>query len=505
MDELFLARMELARLETKVENLHREFLDAKQAVALQRSRIDELVRKRPTPIDRPPDELLSCIFSLAIPSRNGGYLDNFRARMGLAMVSRRWRDIVLNTPKFWTTIDVDPTLPSPVTHLERSRDAPLDVIIRWSRPNHGDHIELFLQNLSCLIPSVHRWRSLVMTGEVRFLPTPNPIRNEFKHLTFPSLKSVVLFPCMSQEPQGKWPLTYPNFLTPQHTPALEHMELNNYAPIADFRTIDTLKSLKVKLCAVSIRGSTFLRQIPTKSLTALSLTGNINHLALTPNDIQFPFLRTLFLQITGGNQFLEAIDAPNLTRLVYVRQPSEGHPAPVVSDLGSKFNGVHWLSFSWARSRVDPWRDPHINYDDAVALLRAFPCVYHAEIDLRALFPLFDNHPDSWKCLQSLTFDTLHSEDWSEDRGLDRLVSWLKERQELGLPLLRLKFTTVQKAAHSRRNDGYLFGMVYKNLQKYCILELEDFLLTSDMTLSMEGNSPLQVVSAMSSMKWNSI
>ena len=507
MDELFLARMELARLETKAENLLQEFLDAKKSIATQRSKIDELVRKIPTPIGRLPDELLSYIYSLAMSSWNGAledtYSDDYQARMDLAMVSRRWRDIILNTPKFWTTIEVDPTLPPPVTHLERNRNAPLNVVIRYPRVEHDDReIEQFLQSLSCLISSAHRWRSLVIVGDDRIWPTRNSILDEFNHLLFPSLKSVLLYPYRSQDLLDDRPLIYPDFLAPKHTPVLEHMELRNYVPSPDFRTVDTLRSLKLALHSVANSDSMFLYQISTESLTTLSLKGNITSLTLTPNSIQLPFLHTLSLQIVGGKQFLEAIDAPNLTQFVYVRRSDEDRPATVFSGLGSKFNRVHRLSFSWAPSKRHPLRDPRIGTDDAVALSRTFPCVYHAEVDLRVLFPVFDNHAESWKCLQSLTFDVLHSEDWFLGQGVDRLMLWLKERHELGLPRLRLKFPTARKITFGYQNDGHLFAKVYESLQKYSILELEDFPLTPDMYFSTEGNS-LRVVSVMSSVKWN--
>ena len=502
MDELSLARMKLAQLEEKAGNLLQEFLDAMESITTQRSKIDELVRQRPAQIGRLPNELLSYIYSLAISSRNdaveGTYFDDYRARMKLAMVSRRWRDIILNTPKFWTTIEVDSSLPSPETHLERNRNAPLDVIIRYPMSGNGHEVEPFYENISCLISSAHRWRTLALVGDDRYWPTHTLMPDELKHSTFPSLKSVVLYPGPSRDAIEGWPLTYPDFLAPEYTPVLEHIELRNYVPSPDFHTADALKSLELALYSVPDSVSMFLYQISTESLTNLSLMGDITSLTLTPNSIQFPFLHTLSLQVVGVKQFLEAIDAPNLTQFVYVRRSDEDRPAAVFGDLGSKFNHVHRLSFSWAPSNRHPLRDPRIFTDDAVALSRTFPCVYHAEVDLRVLFPVFDNHAESWKCLQSLTFDVLHSKDWFEGQGLNRLVSWLKGRQELGLPPLRLKFTTGQKAACSDRDDGYHFGTVYNHLQKYCILELEDFLLMPDMYFSVEENSP-RVVSAMSS------
>ncbi|KAL4064446.1 hypothetical protein J3A83DRAFT_4376653 [Scleroderma citrinum] len=499
MDELALARAELARLEAKAENLLQQLLETKDAAATQRTKINELVRRKSALIDQLPAELLLEILSLSIPKRSYVFQPVYefegRRKEKLARVSRRWRDIILGCPSLWTTIEVGSTTPSPKVYLGRSRDAPLDIIIRC-RPRYGSsthtEIDLVLENLAILITSAPRWRSMAIIGDVGLLPVHNPIVRKFNRLTFPSLKSVIIHPCQPFDSNNESTLlTYPDFLSQKRTPALEHMELDRYLPSEHFRTVDTLKSLKLTLFSdTSTIDRLYPRRIPTESLTTLSLAGNITTWTLLSNSIHFPVLHTLTLQVIGGKRFIEAIVVPNLKEFVYGYEPREDRVAVVFGDLVSKFDHVHRFSFS--PSAIGLIRDLVVDYDDAVALSHAFPSVRHAELDLRVISPLFDNDVESWECLESLTFDSLHN--WLPE--FNRLMSWLERRQQLGRPRLRLKFTSATfdiSWMQAYENDVNIFARSYEDLQKYCILELADFLLKPNMYFSMEGDSPLKV------------
>ncbi|KAL4072645.1 hypothetical protein V8B97DRAFT_334882 [Scleroderma yunnanense] len=468
MDELALARAELARLEAKAENLLQQLLETKDAAATQRTKINELVRRKSALIDQLPAELLLG-----------------RRKEKLARVSRRWRDIILGCPSLWTTIEVGSTTPSPKVYLGRSRDAPLDIIIRCR-------------------PSAPRWRSMAIIGDVGLLPVHNPIVRKFNRLTFPSLKSVIIHPCQPFDSNNESTLlTYPDFLSQKRTPALEHMELDRYLPSEHFRTVDTLKSLKLTLFSdTSTIDRLYPRRIPTESLTTLSLAGNITTWTLLSNSIHFPVLHTLTLQVIGGKRFIEAIVVPNLKEFVYGYEPREDRVAVVFGDLVSKFDHVHRFSFS--PSAIGLIRDLVVDYDDAVALSHAFPSVRHAELDLRVISPLFDNDVESWECLESLTFDSLHN--WLPE--FNRLMSWLERRQQLGRPRLRLKFTSATfdiSWMQAYENDVNIFARSYEDLQKYCILELADFLLKPNMYFSMEGDSPLKHIPQLTSRLINDI
>ena len=491
-EELALARIELARLEAQADNLLQQFLDTKEAATVQRTKIDEMLRKRSAPINQLPAELLLEIFTLAIPSSGevSQYLhsSNGYRKLDLASVSRGWRDIICGCPSFWTTIEVGPGAPSLAIYLKRSKDAPLDVIIRC-QPPYGPTAQTatdeFLAILASLIASVHRWRSMVIVGDaLDLLQLHHPIVSKFSRLTFPSLKSVIIRPMHPFGPfSANTLLTCPDFLAPKRTPVLEHMELKLYPSSAHLRTANTLKTLELTILTGFTGFDSTLRQISTESLTTLSLMGIITSFALARNSVPFPVLLTLVLHCTQGKQILEAIVVPNLVQLVYIRNVIQGHD-PVFGDLESKFDHVQQLFYAWNTSNLGPPTNFDLDYDDTTALLDAFPFVHHAELDLRDIQSVFDS-PGSWRLLQSVTLHII-SGDWI--LGTNRLVSWLKARQGLGLPRLCLKLSM----AHS---DVATFAKLYEALRVHCDLYLEDFLLRPDVFLSMEGNSPLRVVS----------
>lgn len=88
MNELSDARAELARLQHRELELLQEFFDVRKAVATQKTVIDELIKASCVPyIDRLPNELLVQIFLLT------------NERECLASVSRRWRAVIVYTPR----------------------------------------------------------------------------------------------------------------------------------------------------------------------------------------------------------------------------------------------------------------------------------------------------------------------------------------------------------------------------------------------------------------------
>ena len=123
MEELTQARAELARLEKQEQQLVKELLHVRTAVRAQRTKLEELARQLPAPINRLPDEILLQIIELSMPSS-----------VRLASVSRCWRDMILHFPRLWTIIKVTPTRHR--SHLKaqvtRSAELPLDVeICSW--------------------------------------------------------------------------------------------------------------------------------------------------------------------------------------------------------------------------------------------------------------------------------------------------------------------------------------------------------------------------------------
>lgn len=149
MDELAVARAELARLEDSERNLVKQLSDVRVAAAAERKRINELIQERPPIIQRLPIELLSSILHLALRGP-----DPSRKKI-LACVSRHWRDLILEQPSFWSTIEIggEQNLGRVRERLEKSREAPLDVTIR-DEPSSS--YETIREGLGLLVPCASR-------------------------------------------------------------------------------------------------------------------------------------------------------------------------------------------------------------------------------------------------------------------------------------------------------------------------------------------------------------
>ena len=180
MDELAQAR-----------RLLKELLGARAAIVAQRAKIDELIRTRPAAINSLPTERLLFILDL---DTNTVHRDYLKRKQELAGICRRWRDIILGSPLFWTTIHVAKSNSSSIlTHLERSRGAPLDIPIQvtpWARLK----ILTIVPSLDIVTSCAHRWRSLLIDSDSRdrydkpYMPPPEFIIERIDHLlSFPQM------------------------------------------------------------------------------------------------------------------------------------------------------------------------------------------------------------------------------------------------------------------------------------------------------------------------------
>jgi len=502
INELTQARVELARLE---ENALKQLLEARTAMAAQRTKITELNRLRP-PIHRLPTELLVSILDLDVQAV---YPNCHQRKWKLAQVSCRWRDTILDNPIFWTTINLTALQCSAIkTHLKRSGNLFLDIVIKVEETPSIIFGYLDHQRLPIVMPHVHRWRSLEVfdgggvIGDDEFWTIEKYIEEHI--VEFPSLKRAVIPSTHST--------AYPKFLSPTRVPLLEHLELDECGGWRDFAPPSTLKTLKLNFTEGARHDPSFPYLLPTQTLTTLSLSGSIDW-TLQPNSIEFPVLETLILsrvidRISGSMSIMQAIVAPNLAHFEYrpyYFEYSGGRyecdsPSLIFDGIRDKFTSVHHITFSnfTGRASYDPC---------ALPLCEAFPNVRHAELAPQDLTGLLMDRPcsaesaettrnlypiDVWKDLQNLTLRG-PSDEWVN--RLEQLTGWLLQRQKSGLPRLRIKVTDLGCFDRTGVNVVDYFVRLHNRLQDYCYLE---FNIPMEINLRTAADSSLVLVSTLS-------
>jgi len=489
MDELSQARAELALLEEQARRLFKEFLHVRAAVGTQRTKIDELIRTRPTAFNLLPTEILLSILDLDVHAED---LDQCPERKyQLAGVCRRWKNIIFDSPSLWTTIHVAISSASSVmTHLERSRGALLDIVIETPLRSRSKHLAL-VPSLDIVSSLTHRWHSLSIAhlcdDDYRSI---SPTLTEFiikriNHLQFPSLKYITISYCD----------TPMDFLSPASAPALEHLELDGFlAECTDFPSVTALKTLDLG-SGGPMDSSSFPYPISTQALTKLSLSDSAAAFSAQPNSIHIPSLKMLEIScVPKPRQFVNAIVVPNLERFAYTSFIGDDPPSVVLRGFRSKFTNVRHLSFYHAKTRSTD--------ADAIALCEAFPGVRHVELRTNQPSHLFDptlsnvcaRRPiDLWTELESLTLWALHSK-WLEP---NQFSAWLVDRQALAPRKLYVKLIHSGYNALDKSIDFEFTGL-YEVLKENCVLELDNITLKlPEVHLHMPANSWLRVVSTL--------
>ncbi|KAL4079637.1 hypothetical protein J3A83DRAFT_4185607 [Scleroderma citrinum] len=488
MDELAEARVELDRLESKRQEVFSQLLDIHTATEAQRTKIDELIRKRSPPINRIPSELLVRILNLASvgAASNQDYFGYRSQKRNLISVCRRWKDVILGSPSMWTQVLVCPAadLSSLRSQLRRTSEMELDIIIgTWQ--SHNDLHDLWTQ-LNVIIPFANRWRSLIINR--CSTPFSTLVFDTIKHIQFPSLNRVCI-PDLTP-----WAVGYPAFLLPENAPALQHAELGEFVVQNDFSIATTLQTLELRFKESIAAHASSPLFLPTQSLTMLSLTGNTNLWLLLPNSIHIPFLRTLVLDISEPVQFMDAIEVPKLEHFYY----SSKHVQTSVffnklRGKNSKFSSVRHLSLTLSSSTADIFH--------AMAFCPIFPGARHVELQADSITAIFLPHSssrwqslvDEWDDLERLTIHGISPKllRLRGPNGLDPLVHWLRARQEQERKRLFVKLMEIKQLDVDLE---LRFSGLYDALQEYCVLELEGVPLTTHMTLSMTPGSPLWLV-----------
>ncbi|KAI6040743.1 hypothetical protein EDC04DRAFT_2673936 [Pisolithus marmoratus] len=305
MDELAHARAKLARLQSTERTLVEQLVAIRAAIATQRYEINRLVEERRSLINYLPTELLMRIVSFLL-TRSGEAPSQFpMQRKNLAGVSRLWRDLILNTPSFWSDIVLtnDSTTKSLLTQLKRSCEYPLDITIQSTSPDNPDTL------LDILIPSTSRWRSLSVQG----------FRGDVLHSIICKLDRLE-FPCLEDVSISLAGHSYPRFLLPACSPALRRLNLSRLYWTEDFSTITTtLTTLSLSIAAICDQSP--LTGIPTQSLTTLVFTDcdprHNEDWVLERDSLYFPLLQRLVLDTVNPHRFLDAVVMPKLDHFEY--------------------------------------------------------------------------------------------------------------------------------------------------------------------------------------------
>ena len=101
MDELGRVRIELEQLRKRECDLHEELSRVRATIEAHKSRIEHLAWVK-APINLLSTETLSNVLELVARTQNSFELQT----LTLARVSRAWRDVILNSAKFWSRIDL---------------------------------------------------------------------------------------------------------------------------------------------------------------------------------------------------------------------------------------------------------------------------------------------------------------------------------------------------------------------------------------------------------------
>ncbi|KAI6004496.1 hypothetical protein F5J12DRAFT_147172 [Pisolithus orientalis] len=454
MDELAQARAELARLQSTERMLFKDPLAVRVAVETQSRKISELANTQPSQIKRLPVELLTRTFSFLLArGREDPYIF-FHClplwRNDLAGVSRLWRDLILDTPSFWSDIGLiyESNSKSLMTQLKRSREYPLDITILDPRDFTLDAL------LNVLIPSANRWRSLhVGCLDPSDLDT---IMNKFCRLEFPCLEDVSVG-------------DHQRCVSLARVPAVRGRDTRQVDVFKRIAALSpTLTTLRLSIKGEgNIHDQSFFKRIPTQSLTMLTFTCR-DRWVLKPNSLHFPLLERLVIDTLNPHDFMNAIVTPKLQHFDYC------HPrGSIIGPFGLKFSHVPYLTLKVTDK--DDFSDME-NSSEAHMLCEAFPRVRHAILRANDIDPLFiamspyDNlgsqtPVDSWESLEQLSIIIHHNDRYWE---VDTLAEWLTKRQKLGRPSLHVQLVGLQTNSLEIKP----FSRIYKRLRNCCTLDL---------------------------------
>ena len=473
MDEISRARVGLWQLKEMEQDLCQKLSYVRMEIEVYKSRIEHLARVK-VPINSLPFEILSYVLELVtLPTNHGD-----RSISPLVQVSRAWRNIILNSPKFWSNIHLDCYAKVPFVRAcaARSRQHPLYIVIDFWQEGAQ-----FSTLIDVIVPHVHRWRTLDISrlnGQCLQL-----VLDKLNPLKFPSLIRTAIITYTEMQ--------FPTFLRSDNSPFLTSLRLSRVIPMEILPPGQRITDLSLKFSLHLFGPLTLPSLLASQYLTTLELEYS-DCAPLRLNSIYLPFLTSLTLKARFPRELISAVIAPQLSyfSLTKIYNYSDSDPlSTVFHGCESKFNKVQHFCL-----HVEDGPTSAIECAESISSL--FPRVHH--VDLRAIHvdDFFRMNPDGWcpadywQSIGSLAFRDITITDESPP---EPFVRWLRHRNSAGLPMLHVKFIdcTFQSVDNrSEYSDPGSLSCFHDLLRGICILDIKDVALQATTTMYLTSASP---------------
>lgn len=282
-------------------------------------------------MDRIPPELLSSCFQafLPIPAREFGFLLPGRKRaeviQSLRLVSKRWNEVVLETPVLWSYIELSPTEAALLrVHqwLKRSKAAPLHIRIQLHDVTVDFHRPEVRRAIDALWEEAYRWSTYVITA---FLPMESIHQNAWFKLVppvpLPNLREAWIMG--SEHSSLITELNAPRINILVEHGVLTKISLPSLPDLLSWKLVPPSRQVEWERLGQIVRAAPNLAVL---QFTATSKEGNTSagEIAEVMRGVDFPSL-TGFITNPGATSFgfLSKIRAPNLEILVIENYFSE--------------------------------------------------------------------------------------------------------------------------------------------------------------------------------------
>ena len=477
MDQLAQVRLVLAQLKQKHRGLHIDLAETTAEIQACEDMIEVLVRAK-APINSLPSEILSYVLELALPPDE----EYDYTAVSLASVSRTWRDIILDSPKFWNRIEF---VPGAIMSLVEARVArsghlhPLDIsIVHWGA------VAPLYDFMDVIVPHVSRWRSLEISGRYRCLLF---VLDKFNGLNFPSLTRATI----DLSENGRY-IQYPSFLRPENCLSLQSLHLETLGAKDECPPGPRISDISIKFFPHPFGSLTLPSLLSSQNLTTLNLAYS-RRVTLEPDSISLPVLTSLTLQTNRPRGLISVIVAPQLSYFRLVVASPNDRIFSLLHGFESKFCNVEHLGLRDNR--------PHPAVEGAESISSVFPAVRHLELHTMQFDGFFrmtedgSTFKDRWESLESLT---LYGMQIFPDPHIEDFVRWLSQWNSMGRPMLRVKFVgcAIRLIHGVDVEEKYSIStallQLHESLRDICILDIK-VMLQAKTAMSLTSSSPPQV------------